>query len=96
MRKTHIVATPHVISLEKRHGLGADLQLKLLLCVTADLEQWSSPNRTAPYWRFYVMGGEGARVKWGGRTQALVKESAWLIAPDTAFETELRAPVTQL
>ena len=96
VRKAHTAATSHVVSREKRHWLCADLQLKLLLCVTADLERWSSPNLAAPYWRFYVMGGEGARVKWGGRTQALVKESAWLIAPDTAFEAKLRAPVTQL
>lgn len=95
VQKSQTVATPHVVSREKQHGLCADLQLKVLLCVTAELERWDSPNLAAPYWRLYVMGGEGARVKWGGRTLALSAGSAWLIAPDTAFGAELRAPVTQ-
>ena len=95
VQKAHVVATPHVVSCEKRHGLCADLQLKVLLCVTAELERWDSPNLAAPYWRLYVMGGEGARVKWGGRTLALAKGSAWLIAPDTAFGAALGAPATQ-
>jgi hypothetical protein len=42
------VATSHVVSREKRHGLCADLQLRLLLCVTAELERWDSPNLAAP------------------------------------------------
>ncbi len=96
MQKAHKVVTTHVVSREKHHGFCADLQLKVLLCVTAELERWESPNLAAPYWRLYVMGGEGARVKWGGRTQALSAGSAWLIAPDTAFGAELRAPVTQV
>lgn len=96
VQKAHAVETRHVVSREKRHGLCADLQLKVLLCVTAELERWDSPNLAAPYWRLYVMGGEGARVKWGGRTVALSAGSAWLIAPDTAFGAELRVPVTQV
>lgn len=96
VQKAHAVETPQVVSREKHHGLCADLQLKVLLCVTAELERWNSPNLAAPYWRLYVMGGEGARVRWGGRTVALTKGSAWLIAPDTAFGAELGAPATQV
>lgn len=95
VQKAQAVVTPHVVSREKRHGLCADLQLKLLLCVTSELQRWDSPNLAAPYWRLYVMGGDGARVRWGGRTTALGAGSAWLIAPDTAFAAELAAPATQ-
>lgn len=73
----------------------ADLQLRVLLCVTANLERWDPPNLAAPYWRLYFMEGDGARVTWGGRTHALDTEHAWLIAPDTAFAAELTRPATQ-
>lgn len=81
--------------LRREHGRCADLQLRLLECVTAGIERWEFPNLAAPYWRLYLMGGEGAVVRWRGRTIPLRPERAWLIAPDTVFGTGLRQPVTQ-
>jgi AraC-like DNA-binding protein len=95
VQKAPTAATTRVVARERRHGLCADLQLKVLLCVTAELERWESPNLAAPYWRLYLMKGDGAAVRWDGRTVALSPDKAWLIAPDTAFGAELRAPVTQ-
>ena len=71
----------------------ADPQLRVLECVTADMKWWEFANLAAPYWRLYVMGSEGAEVRWGGRTIPLRTENVWLIAPDTAFGTALRMPV---
>jgi len=71
----------------------ADPQLRVLECVTAGMERWAFANLSAPYWRLYVMGDEGAEVRWGGRTIPLTPDHVWLIAPDTAFGTGLRVPV---
>jgi len=79
----------------REHGLCADLQLRLLECVTAELGEWSHPNLAAPYWRLYLMNGAGAEVRWEGGVLALRPECAWLIAPDTAFGAALRRPVAQ-
>lgn len=84
------------VSLRSRdHSRCADLQLRLLECVTAELDRWEFPNLAAPYWRLYLMTGEGAEVRWAGRTIPLRPGCAWLIAPDTAFGTALKKPVTQ-
>ncbi|MET0263000.1 MAG: AraC family transcriptional regulator [Rariglobus sp.] len=95
VEKSHEVFTPQVAIRHREHSRCADLQLRLLECVTAEIDRWEFPNLAAPYWRLYVMDGDGADVRWGGRTIQLEPESAWLIAPDTAFGTSLRKPVTQ-
>lgn len=95
VQKSHAAEKTHVVAREKRHGACADLQLKLLLCVTARLERWESPNLAAPYWRLYVMSGPGARAVWNGRMYELDAKHAWLVAPDTAFAAGLAAPVEQ-
>ncbi|MFA6960391.1 MAG: AraC family transcriptional regulator [Opitutaceae bacterium] len=96
VQKAPIAENKKVVARERGHGMCADLQLRLLLCVTAELERWSSPNLAAPYWRLYLMKGTGAGVRWDGRTVELSPDKAWLIAPDTAFGAELRMPVTQV
>jgi AraC-like DNA-binding protein len=95
VQKAPEVGSTKVVAREREHGMCADLQLRLLVCVTAELERWESPNLAAPYWRLYLMKGDGAAVRWDGRTVALSPDTAWLIAPDTAFGAELCAPVTQ-
>lgn len=95
VEKSHEVITDNVAIREREHGLCADLQLRLLQCVTAQLDRWAFPNLAAPYWRLYLTHGRGAEVSWGGRTLALRPECLWLIAPDTPFGTALRRPVTQ-
>lgn len=95
VEKSHVVITDQVSVRQQEHGLCADLQLRVLQCVTAKLERWEFPNLAAPYWRLYLMTGAGAAVRWGKRTIELIPEDAWLIAPDTPFGTELRRPVTQ-
>ncbi len=95
VQKSPEVVTDHVIIRQREHGLCADLQLRLLQCVTAKLERWDVPNLAAPYWRLYLMSGAGAEVNWDGRTFKLLPECAWLIAPDTPFGTKLRRPLTQ-
>jgi len=95
VKKSRKVVTGEIVMREREHGLCADLQLRLLTCVTAWLDRWAFPNLAAPYWRLYLMDGDGAEVRWGGKTLALRPECAWLIAPDTEFGTGLRRPVTQ-
>ena len=84
-----------ILATEHEHVMRADLGLRLLSCVTAQLERWSCPNLAAPYWRLYLMEGAGAEVLWRGERLALSAKSAWLIAPDTIFGAALRCPVTQ-
>lgn len=96
VQKAPEAVSTQVVARERTHGACADLQLRLLVCVTSELERWESPNLAAPYWRLYLMKGDGAAVRWGGRTVALSPDMAWLIAPDTAFGAELRGPVTQV
>ena len=95
VKKSHEVATPEIVIREREHGMCGDLQLRMLICVTARMDRWTFPNLAAPYWRLYLMGGSGAEVRCGGKTLALRPDRAWLIAPDTAFGTALRRPVTQ-
>ncbi|MFA6289836.1 MAG: AraC family transcriptional regulator [Opitutaceae bacterium] len=95
MKKSHVVSNAQVAMRRRDHSRCADLQLRLLECVTAEMDRWEFPNLAAPYWRLYLMTGGGAEVRWGGRTIPLRPECAWLIAPDTAFGTALRATVTQ-
>lgn len=95
VEKAHEVFTAQVAIRRREHSRCADLQLRLLECVTAEIERWEFPNLAAPYWRLYLMTGAGAEVRWGGRAIPLRPECAWLIAPDTAFGTTLKRPVTQ-
>jgi AraC-like DNA-binding protein len=95
VEKAHTVANAQVKLRMREHSRCADLQLRILQCVTAGLERWGSPNLAAPYWRLYLMEADGAAVSWNGKTLALAPGSAWLIAPDTAFGAVLRRPVTQ-
>jgi AraC-like DNA-binding protein len=95
VKKAQRVSTTQVELRMREHSRCADLQLRILQCVTAGLERWDSPNLAAPYWRLYLMDDDGAAVRWGGKTRALRPERAWLIAPDTAFGAVLRRPVTQ-
>jgi AraC-like DNA-binding protein len=95
VKKSQAVVTDEVMIRQQEHGLCADLQLRLLQCVTARLDRWAFPNLTAPYWRLYLMTEAGAQVRWKGRTIELRPERAWLIAPETPFGTALRRPVTQ-
>ena len=95
VQKSRRVTTGEISIREREHGMCVDLQLRLLLCVTARMDRWAFPNLAAPYWRLYLMDGPGAEVRWGGKTTALRPECAWLIAPDTAFGTALKGPATQ-
>lgn len=95
VEKSHEVATDQVMLRQREHGLCADLQLKVLQCVTATMDRWAFPNLAAPYWRLYLMTGAGAEVSWAERRIELRPENAWLIAPETPFSTALRRTVTQ-
>ena len=95
VQKSRKVTTGEISIRERAHGMCVDLQLRLLLCVTARMDRWTFRNLAAPYWRLYLMDGPGAEVRWAGTTTALRPECAWLIAPDTAFGTALRRPATQ-
>lgn len=95
VEKSHEVLTAQVAIRRREHGRCADLQLRLLECVTASIERWEFPNLAAPYWRLYLMTDAGATVHWDGKIIPLKPACAWLIAPDTAFGTKLMHPVTQ-
>jgi len=95
VEKAQLVSNEQVKLRMSEHSRCADLQLRILQCVTAGLERWGSPNLAAPYWRLYLMEGDGAEVRWNGKTLPLRPECAWLIAPDTAFGAGLRCPATQ-
>ena len=95
MEKAQVMPDASVAVRERVHGVCADLQLRLLQCVTAGLTRWESPNLAAPYWRLYLMEDSGAEVRWDGRMLALQPECACLIAPDTPFGAVLKRPVTQ-
>jgi AraC-like DNA-binding protein len=95
VENSHTVSTGNVHARAREYNSCVDLQLRLLQCVTAELDRWSSPNLAAPYWRLYVMNGPGAEVRLKGRTVALDANHAWLIPPDTAFGAQLKRPTTQ-
>jgi len=70
-----------------------DPGIQLLTCSSVELSHWGPGGFRAPYWRLYHNDRKGAVVRFQGRVTPLDPARIYLIAPETDFSAELRAPV---
>lgn len=68
-------------------------RLQLLQCEAVELQRWSYPDLSAPFWRVYWNSMPGAWVEGAGGRLQLDPTNCVLIAPRTAFATGLTVPV---
>ncbi len=62
---------------------------EILVVTCIPLQNWCSPNLSAPYWRFYWNDRPGARMRFSGRTFDLTPQECFLIPPGTAYSASL-------
>ena len=54
---------------------------RTILCRLARLAEWRIPDLSAPFWRCYAVVAGRAELRFAGRTHALGRGRAFLIAP---------------
>ncbi len=67
--------------------------IQILFCAFDLLRTWQFNNLSAPFWRIYWNANEGGEIFFRNRRYEMKPDTIFLIAPNTPFKSNNRAPI---